>query len=119
VEPLGLADLPLSHAEMNAYIEQQRQYGELRSTEHTRRIVLFLRRPPLPVLARPVYRVLFAAAVASIRPEFRAMLGVRAVPVSIIQPVTRLLLGTMRWAVGPESPIEDAALRRLERIGVL
>jgi hypothetical protein len=50
------------------------------------------------------------------RPEFRTMLGLRAKPRWIIVPATRLTLRVMRAAIGPESPIEEAALARLERI---
>lgn len=119
VEPLGLSAVPLTRREVNKYIDDVRLRGDLCSTTATSEIVSFLRKPPLPVLARPVYRILFAAAVASIRPELREMLGVRAIPLAVIRPITRNLLRVMRWAIGPESPIEDAALRRLRRIGAI
>jgi hypothetical protein len=86
------------------------------SSDSTQAVVSFIRRPPLPRLARPTYRLLFDAAVVSIRPEFRQMLGLRAKPRWIIVPATRSVLRLIRWAIGPESPIEDAAIARFERI---
>lgn len=119
VEPLGLSEVPRSRAEMETFIDDQLARGELCVTTETLSIVSFLRTPQLPLAARPVYRLLFAAAVASIRPRFRQMLGLRSAPMWLIQPTTRTLLSVLRTAIGPESPIEDAARRRLERIGVL
>jgi hypothetical protein len=63
--------------------------------------------------------LLFDAAVVSLRPEFRQLLGLRAKPRWIIQPITRFVLKFMRLAIGPESPIEDGAIARLKKIGVL
>ncbi|CAB4558826.1 unannotated protein [freshwater metagenome] len=47
------------------------------------------------------------------------MLGLRAKPRWLVIPATRLTLRILRAAIGPESPIEDAALARLARIGVI
>jgi hypothetical protein len=70
-------------------------------------------------LARPTYRLLFEAAVLSLPIEFRLMLGLKAKPRWLIQPLTRGVLRFIRLAIGPESPIEDGAIERLKRIGVL
>lgn len=119
VEPLGLDHAPTSAAEMTAIIDDLAARGVLTSSDATKSVVSFIRRPPLPLLARPTYRLLFDAAVVSIRPEFRHMLGQRAKPRWLIVPATRATLRLLRWAIGPESPIEDAALERLARIGVI
>lgn len=118
VQPLGLRDVPMTRAEVDAYVDQQIRDGVLRASVDTREIVRFIRKPPLPMLARPVYRLLFAAAVVSLRPELREMLGLAAPPPRLVTSMTRWTLGVMRWAIGPESPIEDAAIARLKRIGV-
>jgi hypothetical protein len=68
-------------------------------------------------LAIPIYRLLFDAAVVSLRPEFRELLGLKAKPKWLIQPLTKGVLKFMRLAIGPESPIEDGAIARLKRIG--
>ena len=117
VEPLGLTSVPGTRAEVDAFITDQLRQGNLATSEDTRRIVQFIQNPPLPRLARPVYRLFFAAAVASLRPEYREMLGMKLSSRRLVVPLTRATLKIMRWAIGPESPIEDAALARLHRIG--
>ena len=119
VEPLGLDETPSTRAEMDALIGTFIETGTLTVREDTRRVVSFIRRPPLPVLARPVYRILFAAAVVSLRPEYRAMLGLRSAPEWLVTPLARGTLTAIRIAIGPESPIEDGALNRLRRIGAI
>lgn len=116
VEPLGLTRVPMSEAELIAEIEQQKRF--LNTSETTFEVVRFIQYPPLPAAAKPVYRLLFEAAALSLEPEFRKILGLRAKPRWLIQPLTRTVLRVMRVAIGPESPIEDAARARLERIGV-
>jgi uncharacterized protein (DUF2236 family) len=116
VEPLGLDSAPKTAAAMNAIIDDLWARKVLVSSDSTQAVVSFIRRPPLPRLARPTYRLLFDAAVVSIRPEFRRMLGLRAKPRWLVIPATRLTLRILRAAIGPESPIEDAALARLARI---
>ena len=116
VTPLGLDTAPSSVAEVDAIIDDLAARGVLCASDSTQSVIAFIRKPPLPFLARPIYRLLFDAAVISMRSEFRTMLGLRAKPRWIIVPTTRLTLRVMRAAIGPESPIEEAALARLERI---
>jgi uncharacterized protein (DUF2236 family) len=117
VEPLGLSSAPMNELELLAEIERQKPL--LIATDKTLDVVKFIRYPPLPRLARPTYRLLFEAAVLSLPIEFRSMLGLRSKPRWIIQPLTRGVLRFIRLAIGPESPIEDGAIDRLRRIGVL
>ena len=119
VEPLGLATAPASRAELDAYITSCINDGTLRADATTLRVVKFIRKPPLPFGARAAYRVLFAAAVASLRPEVQRMLGLKALPMWVIQSLTRGSLKLLSALIGPESPIEEGAIRRLTRIGVL
>jgi uncharacterized protein (DUF2236 family) len=117
VEPIGLATAPLSEAALVAEIERYKR--ELVATPKTLDVVKFIKRPPLPVLARPVYWLLFEAAVVSLPIEFRELLGLKAKRAGIIKPLTRGILRFIRFAIGPESPIEDGAIDRLRRIGAL
>jgi uncharacterized protein (DUF2236 family) len=117
VEPIGLAAAPMNESQLITEIERYKR--ELVATEKTLDVVKFIKRPPLPVLARPVYWLLFEAAVVSLPIEFRTLLGLKAKPRWIIQPLTRGVLRFIRLAIGPESPIEDGAIERLRRIGVL
>lgn len=119
VEPLGLADAPRTRADLDAYLSGQLASGNLRVDETTRNVVRFIRKPPLPWAAGLAYRVLFAAAVASLRQEFRELLGVSAPSLKVMRPVTRLSLKALEVIIGPESPIEEGALRRLGRLGLL
>ena len=117
VEPIGLANAPMNEAELLAEIERYQR--ELVATPKTLDVVKFIKRPPLPVLARPVYWLLFEAAVVSLPVEFRDLLGLKAKRAGIIKPLTRGVLRLIRFAIGPESPIEDGAIDRLRRIGAL
>lgn len=117
VEPLGLDSAPLNEAELMAEIERYKL--ELVATAKTLDVVKFIKRPPLPVMARPVYWLLFEAAVVSLPIEFRNLLGLKAKSPRVIKPLTRGVLRFIRLAIGPESPIEDGAIARLRRIGAL
>jgi len=119
VEQLGLRKTPSTRLEMDSIITDLWKQRVLVSTESTMAVVGFIRRPPLPAFVRPIYRLLFDAAVVSMRPEFCEMLGLTPKPRWIVVPATRAILRLIRVAIGPESPIEDAALERLRRIGVL
>ena len=113
VAPLGLTKTPMTWLELQAAIEQVTPV--LRVDETTLRVLSFIKKPPLPLSVRPFYRLLFAGAIASLDPTFREMLGF-AKPNRLVKPTTRLLLRCVRWLIGPESPIEEAALERLKRI---
>jgi uncharacterized protein (DUF2236 family) len=117
VEPIGLTSAPMNESQLIFEIERYKR--ELVATEKTLDVVKFIKRPPLPILARPVYWLLFEAAVVSLPIEFRTLLGLKAKPRWVIQPLTRGVLRFIRLAIGPESPIEDGAIERLRRIGVL
>lgn len=116
VIPLGLNSAPTSVDELEAEIERLYLAGELRVSESTHRVVAFLRRPPLTLGARISYRFLFAAAVVTLPERYRLMLQLPNYPRWLVVFVGRRFLRLLRIAVGPESPIEDAALVRLERI---
>lgn len=119
VAPLGLEKTPMNQAELNREIDNLYNSGLLVATGDTKKVVEFIQKPPLPPLAKPIYSLLFDAAVVSLRPEFRKLLGLRAKPKWLIKPLTLWTLRLMRLAIGPESPIEDAAKDRLRRVGAL
>jgi uncharacterized protein (DUF2236 family) len=119
VAPLGLEKCPMNLEELDGQIANLFNAGLLVSTPDTEKVVAFIKNPPLPASSKPIYGLLFDAAVVSLRPEFRALLGIRSKPRWIIQPLTRFVLKFMRILIGPESPIEDGSIARLKRIGVL
>lgn len=116
VEPLGLERAPLSESELLETLESYRP--ELVVTEKTSAVINWIRRAPLPPLAKPVYALLFQSALASLPKEYRDLIGLKGAPLWLTRPVTTSLLRVMRFAIGPESPIEDAARERLIRAGV-
>lgn len=117
VKPLGLQNAPNSEDEMLSTIEKFRP--ELAVTEETREIVHWIRHPPLPFTSLPVYNILFQSALASMPADYRKLLGIGDPPLSTYQPVTTNLLRFIRFAIGPESPIEEAAIARLHRAGLM
>lgn len=119
VAPLGLEKCPMNSEELDEEISALFNAGLLVSTPDTEKVVEFIKNPPLPASAKPIYGLLFDAAVVSLRPEFRELLGLKAKPRWFIQPLTRSVLRLMRISIGPESPIEDASIARLKKIGAL
>jgi uncharacterized protein (DUF2236 family) len=117
VEPLGLDSAPKTFADLDSRMDEF--IDELVVNEDTRSVVQFIRKPPLPFGVRSAYGLLFQAAVVSLRPEHRAMLGLKSAPRWIVIPTTRFLLKAIRVLIGPESPIEDGALVRLRRLGLI
>ncbi len=116
VEPLGLKQAPKSETELFQTLDAFK--SELVVNQKTRSVISWIRRAPLPPLARPVYALLFQSALATLPAEYRAMIGLKGLPLWFTRPVTTSLLRFMRFAIGPESPIEDAARARLIRAGV-
>jgi uncharacterized protein (DUF2236 family) len=116
VKPLGLASAPMSEAELISTLDGFR--SKLVVTEKTKQVIHWIKKAPLPPLAKPVYALLFHSALASLPAEYRRMIGIRSRPLWLTRPVTTTLLRIMRLSIGPESPIEDAAKARLKRAGV-
>ena len=88
----------------------------IRCDEMTRNVIGFIKNVKLPWYARPIYRVLWLAAVASLDPKYRQLLQLPTPP-GWVTPFTSWMLRAIRTTIGPESPIEDGALRRLQRLG--
>jgi len=115
VEPLGLTDVPMNEAELLTWLDHYR--GELAVNDDTRNVIQWLRNPPLPMSARPVYALLFQSALASLPAEHRKLIGLKSLPLSVLRPITTTLLKSIRLAIGPENPLEDVAKARLNRGG--
>jgi uncharacterized protein (DUF2236 family) len=118
---MGVAAPPLSEAEMRQQLDRWYDDGELRSDDRVAETVAFIRDPPLHPMLRPGYRVLFAAAVASLEPKYRELLGLRTArlgpfPLPVVL-TTRLTLAVVRLALGQRGPSEQAARDRLRRLG--
>lgn len=119
--PLGLEleKLPTTREQLSEALREFADNDELRFDNATAEVMKFIERPPLPKPAALVYRVLFRAAIASL-PDWAVQLtGYRVRNPRAVMWCTRWLLVAMRKAIGPESPIEDAARARLKRAGVI
>ena len=117
VGPLGLDKAPMSEAELEATLDDF--YPQLTVTDETRAVIHWIKNAPLPPLAKPVYRLLFHSALASMPENYRTLIDLKGWPLWFTRPATTTLLRIMRFAIGPESPIEDAAIARLRRIGTI
>jgi uncharacterized protein (DUF2236 family) len=113
VEPLGLTTAPQNESEMLAAIETFDR--ELIVTEETREVLAWLRKPPLPWVAGKFYRLLYQSAYLTLPQRYQGMIGMRVLPAWLIVPITVFFLKFLRIAIGPENPIQDAALARLAR----
>lgn len=117
VEPLGLENAPRSEKEMLEAIG--RFESQLTISDATREVMHWLRQPPLPFVSRLVYKGLFQAAVFTLSPRHQRLIGVRAWPRWLVVPATRFFLRALRWLIGTEDPLQDAARARLRRAGVM
>ena len=100
---LGVPDPPRTEAELADRITQYR--GELAGTQQARAAARFLLlNPPLPMIARPPYGVLGAAAVSLLPGWARRPLRLPRLPVTeaaVVRPAGQVLVQAIRWAVSP------------------
>ena len=89
--------------------------GELRRDERVDEVVRFLRDVPFTGSMRMAYRVLFAAAVASLPREYRQLLGVRRTILPVVT-ATRLVLAISQRALGSGPRAQDFARERHRRL---
>ncbi|MEU3280996.1 oxygenase MpaB family protein [Streptomyces antibioticus] len=102
-EALGVLDPPRDLRELSERLTAYRP--ELRAGADARAAARFLLvRPPLPLVARPVYGGLAANAVALLPPWARSMLWLPRLPVVdalAVRPAGHALTRTIRWAMNP------------------
>lgn len=117
VEPLGLTSVPASEADLLRVMSDFEK--DLNCDEKTLSVIRWIKNAPLPKTAKPVYALLFQAALASLPSDIQRRIGITHLPIWLLRPVVTNLLGFLRFAIGPDSPIEDAALARLRRLGAI
>lgn len=102
-EALGVVGAPRSEAELAEQLSAYRE--ELESTAEARAAARFmLLNPPLPVVVRPAYGVLAAAAVGLLPVWARWPLRLPYLPVleaTAVRGAGQLLTSTIRWAMAP------------------
>jgi uncharacterized protein (DUF2236 family) len=106
---------PTTEAELRAQLEGFLDRGELRRDERVDEVIRFLRRPPFTGAMGVAYRVLFAAAVASLPRRWRKLLGLRRTPLPVVT-TTRVVLAISQRALGAGPRAQDFAHRRLRRL---
>jgi uncharacterized protein (DUF2236 family) len=97
---LGVPEPPRNEAELAARIEEYRP--ELAATAQAREAARFLLlNPPLPIIARPPYGVLAAAAVSLLPGWARRPLWLPRLPIAeaaVVRPAGHALIHAIRWA---------------------
>jgi len=105
---LGVPEPPRTEAELGARIEEYRP--ELAATAQAREAARFLLlNPPLPLIARPPYGVLAAAAVSLLPGWARRPLWLPRLPLTeaaVVRPAGHALVHAIRWATAapPATP---------------
>lgn len=112
---MGLDHPPLTEADLHARMDGYLARGELRRDERVDDVVRFLRRAPFTGIMRVAYRVLFAAAVASLPVRYRRLLGLRRTPLPVVT-ATRLVLAVSARALARGPRAQDFARERLRRL---
>jgi uncharacterized protein (DUF2236 family) len=116
-ELVGVQSPPRSAAQLQAQLDEFTTSGALGSDDRVAEAVRFIQSPGLGQSMMPVYRILFAGAVASIRPEYRKLLGLKRAWWPAIT-ATRLALWGVRQVLHGASGSEVAARKRLARLGL-
>jgi uncharacterized protein (DUF2236 family) len=103
---LGVVNAPTSQSELRSRLRAYRP--ELRSSAEARDAARYLLlTPPLPVVIRPAYGLLAAAAVSLMPAWTRVPLRLPWFPVSeraLVRPAGATLVRTLRWALAPTAP---------------
>ncbi|MEV8215194.1 oxygenase MpaB family protein [Leifsonia sp. NPDC077715] len=118
-ELMGVENPPRTAAELRSEIDAITDAGELRGGPEVEEIVRFIRRAPLRRMLRPSYRIVFHAAVSTLEPRHRELLGLpqtRAERLLPLHAATGLVLRGSRVLLGPQTQAELAARRRLARL---
>jgi uncharacterized protein (DUF2236 family) len=104
---LGVPDPPRTEAELEARVAAYR--GELAGTGQAREAARFLLlSPPVPLVARPAYGVLAAAAVSLLPGWARRPLYLPRLPVTetaVVRPAGNALVHLIRWAIS--APVQE------------
>ena len=103
---LDASPLPDSAGELSAWIAQN---PALEGSTAQANALRFLRKPPLPISVKLGYRPLFNAAIPTIQPAVRALIGLE--PGRASEQVGRTTVRALRWALG-SSPSWHLALVR-------
>ena len=115
-ELMGVQDPPRTAAELRERIDAATDAGKLRGGQEVEEIVRFIRRAPLSPVLRPSYRIVFRAAVSTLEPRHRRMLGLPERDRVPVHAATGLVLRGAGVLLGERTQAELSARRRLARL---
>ncbi|MGD6979157.1 oxygenase MpaB family protein [Citricoccus zhacaiensis] len=117
---MGVQDPPTTRQQLKDRLQAFDDAGELSGGDRVTEVLGFLRNPPLPGQLGWGYRALFTAVVDTLPARYRDLLGLRATPVPrLTRAGGRATLAVVGAALSGPGPSEQAARRRLIRLGVL
>ena len=112
--PLGLDNAPMSVAQLEAKLEEFRQ-KELMANETTLNVIKFIMKPPFTKLGLIPFTIFANAAVATLEPRDRALLGLKKRG-KIWLKLSRVILEFLSAILGHESPSQKFARARIARL---
>ena len=112
--PLGLTDAPKSVAELEAKLEEFRA-NSLLANETTLNVVKFIMKPPFSKLGLIPFSIFAYAAVATLDPRDRELLGLKKRS-RIWLKISRVILEFLSAILGNESPSQKFARQRIARL---
>ena len=112
--PLGLDDAPKSVAQLEAKLEEFRQ-KDLMANETTLNVIKFIMKPPFTKLGLIPFTIFANAAVATLDPRDRVLLGLKKRG-KIWLKLSRVILEFLSAILGHESPSQKFARARIARL---
>ncbi len=115
VTPLGVVNPPANYEELKQTLANYQ--SQLRVDEKTKRVINFIQNPPtFTGMTKLVYSIMFSAAYHLLTEEQQQAIGVSALPKNVALPLATFIMETIRFILGPNSPLETAALNRHLRV---
>lgn len=112
--PLGLTDAPQSVAELEEKLEYFRN-NALFASDTTRNVVRFIMKPPFSKAGLIPFTIFANAAVATLDPRDRQLLGLKKRG-KIWLRISKVILVFLSAILGHESPSQKFARQRIERL---
>lgn len=112
---MRVANPPETEADLRSRMDGYLDRGELRYDARVTEVVQYLRDVPFTGSMRLAYRVLFAAAVASLPRRYRKLLGLRRTVLPVVT-ATRIVLAVSARALGSGPRAQDFARQRHDRL---
>jgi uncharacterized protein (DUF2236 family) len=115
VTPLGVLNPPSNYEQMKETLAGYESH--LRVDEKSKRVIQFIQNPPtFTGMTKFVYSIMFSAAYHLLTEDQQKAIGVNALPKNVALPLATFIMQTIRIILGPNSPLETAALNRHLRV---